>query len=227
MWHAGYWGPHVGFYGGVNYGGGYNGAGFVGGRWNGGAYVVERNVINAPIVAVSASFNGGPGGVVASATAEQMAFAHENHMPPTSMQVQHINSAGQNPQLAASFNHGKPSIAATARAGDFTHGVIAAREAGARNVEAEQHNVAIKKNPALAKGAALPRANGVHANNAGQHAPQGAQHAPQGAEARPPQQQPHHVNAPRDEEARPEARPAHEEGGDEPRRDSPEQDDRR
>jgi WXXGXW repeat (2 copies) len=30
-WHPGYWGPHVGFYGGVNYGFGYGGIGFVGG----------------------------------------------------------------------------------------------------------------------------------------------------------------------------------------------------
>ncbi len=27
-WHPGYWGPHVGFYGGVNYGFGYGGVGF-------------------------------------------------------------------------------------------------------------------------------------------------------------------------------------------------------
>ena len=36
MFHAGYWGPHIGFYGGVNYGFGYGGVGFVGGRWRGG-----------------------------------------------------------------------------------------------------------------------------------------------------------------------------------------------
>src|ERR1700732_2220582 len=34
-WHGGYWGPHVGFYGGINYGFGYGGGGFGGGRWNG------------------------------------------------------------------------------------------------------------------------------------------------------------------------------------------------
>ena len=31
----GYWGPHVGFYGGVNYGYGYTGNGYWGGRWSG------------------------------------------------------------------------------------------------------------------------------------------------------------------------------------------------
>src|SRR6201997_4575615 len=34
-WHPGYWGPHVGFYGGINYGFGYFGAGFAGGVWAG------------------------------------------------------------------------------------------------------------------------------------------------------------------------------------------------
>ena len=35
---AGYWGPHVGYYGGVNYGFGYMGIGFAGGVWAGGAF---------------------------------------------------------------------------------------------------------------------------------------------------------------------------------------------
>jgi hypothetical protein len=33
--HHGYWGPHVGFYGGVNYGFGYIGIGYFGGFWRG------------------------------------------------------------------------------------------------------------------------------------------------------------------------------------------------
>ena len=33
VFHPGYWGPHVGFYGGINYGHGYLGSGYVGGRW--------------------------------------------------------------------------------------------------------------------------------------------------------------------------------------------------
>ncbi len=37
-WHPGYWGQHVGYYGGVNYGFGYMGIGFVGGMWAGGAF---------------------------------------------------------------------------------------------------------------------------------------------------------------------------------------------
>ncbi len=34
VFYDGYWGPHVGFYGGINYGFGYFGVGFEGGRWD-------------------------------------------------------------------------------------------------------------------------------------------------------------------------------------------------
>src|SRR5580658_474700 len=80
-WHGGYWGPHVGFYGGLNYGFGYGGVGFVGGHWGGGGFIynsavlnvgvgfhntfVDRTVINnTTIVNNHVSFNG-PGGVAA------------------------------------------------------------------------------------------------------------------------------------------------------------------
>src|SRR5579871_1763651 len=46
VWHAGYWGPHVGFYGGINYGCGYVGVGFAGGYWSGGAFFYNRSVMN-------------------------------------------------------------------------------------------------------------------------------------------------------------------------------------
>jgi hypothetical protein len=38
FFHEGYWGPQVGFYGGINYGFGYGGVGFEGGRWDGGRF---------------------------------------------------------------------------------------------------------------------------------------------------------------------------------------------
>jgi len=38
VWHTGYWGPHIGFYGGVNYGCGYGGVGDGGGHWDHGAF---------------------------------------------------------------------------------------------------------------------------------------------------------------------------------------------
>ena len=33
-WHSGYWGPHIGYYGGINYGYGYTGRGYYGAYWN-------------------------------------------------------------------------------------------------------------------------------------------------------------------------------------------------
>src|SRR5262245_30369847 len=35
VWNAGFWGPRVGFYGGVDYGYGYHGSGYEGGYWRG------------------------------------------------------------------------------------------------------------------------------------------------------------------------------------------------
>src|SRR5579863_6494752 len=44
VWHRGYWGPHVGFYGGINYGFGYPGVGFFGGEWRGREFFYNRSV---------------------------------------------------------------------------------------------------------------------------------------------------------------------------------------
>jgi len=171
VFHEGYWGPHVGFYGGISYGGGYDGVGFRGGSWNGGHYVVNRSVTNVTNITnvtnvTRASFNGGPGGIHAAPTPQQQATANEKHVEPTSEQRSHITSASQNPQLLASANHGKPTIAATAKPGDFSHGVIAAKAAGPRNTAAEQHNASVMKNPDMAKGAALPKSQTTQPRNA-------------------------------------------------------------
>ena len=134
--HAGYWGPHIGFYGGVNYGFGYGGVGFVGGRWEGGAYHYNTAVTNVNTTVIhntyvnnvtvnnvtvnKVSYNGGTGGVAAQPTpAERHAMA-EPHTPPTPAQVSHVHEAVSNPQLAAKVNGGHPAIAATTRAGAFT-----------------------------------------------------------------------------------------------------------
>src|ERR1700728_4324907 len=45
-WHRGYWGPHVGCYGGMNYGYGFGGVGFVGGEWRGGVFAYNRAAAN-------------------------------------------------------------------------------------------------------------------------------------------------------------------------------------
>jgi hypothetical protein len=141
-WHAGYWGPHVGFYGGINYGFGYGGVGFVGGRWNGGVFayntavmhvdttVIHTTYVDRTVVHVNESrvaFNGGEGGVRAEPNAEERSYEHEHHVEATREQMEHQHAASTNRALLASENHGRPSIAATGRAGDFKgHGVVAA-----------------------------------------------------------------------------------------------------
>ena len=145
LWHGGYWGPHVGFYGGVNYGCGYTGVGFQGGYWHGGAFFYNRSVANVGSVHVTniynrtvinnnfnnhVAFNGGPGGLGARPTHNEMLAERDHHFEPTSMQRDHVHMAEGNPQMRAAFNHGRPAVAATARPGEFSgHGVMAARGA--------------------------------------------------------------------------------------------------
>jgi hypothetical protein len=148
VFNEGYWGPHVGFYGGINYGFGYNGLGFFGGEWRGGVFAYNQaavanfggvhvtNVYNRTIVVnrvTNISFNGGPHGIDVRPTAEQMQFVHERHVERTAAQVAQIHAAAQNRELLASANHGHPPIAATQRPGDFRGpGVVPARDAVAR-----------------------------------------------------------------------------------------------
>ncbi len=144
IFHAGYWGPHIGYYGGVAYGFGYTGFGFEGGYWNGGHYFYNRSVNNITNVNITnvynktvivnrttvnhVSFSGGPGGVVASPTPQQLAAEHENHIQATPMQVQHVQTAQSNRALFASVNHGAPPVAATARPAEFNGpGVVRAQ----------------------------------------------------------------------------------------------------
>ena len=52
LFYPGYWGPHIGFYGGINYGFGYVGYGYEGGYWNSGRFFYNRayNHINERVV---------------------------------------------------------------------------------------------------------------------------------------------------------------------------------
>jgi WXXGXW repeat (2 copies) len=144
VFHDGYWGPHVGFYGGINYGFGYGGVGYEGGRWEGDhfSYNTYVNHVNTTIIHNTynitvrnvtenhVSFNGGNGGVEARPTAQEESYVNERHVGPVAAQTQHIEAARGNPELRASANQGKPSIAATARPGDFKTGAVATRQAG-------------------------------------------------------------------------------------------------
>ncbi len=143
-WWDGYWGPHVGFYGGINYGFGYFGLGFEGGRWDGGHFFYNRAVMNINVTEIHnvynttvhetvnrVSYNGGEGGINVRPRPEEEAAAHDRHVGPIAAQTEHIQAARSSPQMRASVNMGKPAIAATARPGEFSgRGVVAAREAG-------------------------------------------------------------------------------------------------
>jgi hypothetical protein len=130
-WHGGYWGPHVGFYGGVNYGFGYGGIGFCGGEWRGGVFAYNHAVANFGGVHVDnfyedraivnqrtvineghVSFNGGVG-IQAHASAEEMQAANEQHVQPTARQAMHENFAAQDRSQLASVNHGSPGTPAS------------------------------------------------------------------------------------------------------------------
>jgi WXXGXW repeat (2 copies) len=134
-WHPGYWGPHVGYYGGINYGYGYTGRGYEGGYWHGRHFYYNRAAnnmnpayaryaydkpVNNYAGASRVSYNGGEGGVRVQPTAEQEAYARERHSYATAAQVKQEHLAQNNPAQRYSVNHGSPEIAATARPGKFS-----------------------------------------------------------------------------------------------------------
>jgi hypothetical protein len=133
-WHPGYWGPTVGFYGGINYGFGYTGVGYWGGYWHGRDFYYNRAVNNVNIVNIHnaynrtvinnvnvnrVSYNGGPHGIQARATSQEMAAERGQHFNATSAQMQHEQLARNDRAQFASANHGQPAVAATPRPGAF------------------------------------------------------------------------------------------------------------
>jgi hypothetical protein len=210
--HEGYWGTQVGFYGGINYGYGYNGDGYVGGHWGPGGFYYNRsvnelggvhvtNVYNQTIVnnvtVNHVSYNGGQGGVAAQPTPQQQAFAQQQHTPPVAAQQQHVAMARENPALREANNHGNPSIAATSTPGHFSGaGVVAAH--GAPPAPAAhlppQHPATPAENGAMRSTQFAPHSNPE---------PAPAEHPPQAA-GRTPAEAPMNRPAP---EPRPENRP--------------------
>ena len=129
--HDGYWGEHVGFYGGVNYGFGYFGTGYEGGYWQGDRFFYNttinrinlsfvHNVYNRPMRpewinhGPRYAFNGPGGYDVRPSRGEEMAF-REHHTEPTGFQRNQQNFARQDRGQFSNFNHGAPPAAATPR----------------------------------------------------------------------------------------------------------------
>jgi hypothetical protein len=181
LFHEGYWGPQVGFYGGINYGFGFGGFGYEGGRWEGGHFsyntyvnrvdtTITHNTYNTTVVNVSethVSYNGGTGGIEARPTPQQESYANEHHVGPVAAQTQHVQAARSNPELRASANQGKPPIAATARPGDFKTGVVATKQAGGE-YKAPPANAARSNEARPATSEARPNTNG-HASELQPH----------------------------------------------------------
>jgi hypothetical protein len=154
--HDGYWGPRVGFYGGIDYGFGYTGRGYEGGRWEGNRFFYNRTVNNINVTNIHntynttivnnvnvtrVSYNGGPGGVSARPSAQEEAASRERHVGRVSAQSEQVQAARSNRELRASENRGRPPIAATSRPGAFTGGgAVAAQRGGNYNPPADRGN---------------------------------------------------------------------------------------
>ena len=129
----GYWGPHIGYYGGINYGFGYIGHGYEGGYWSGPRFYYNQavnrfesgrvtNVYNRPVNVYNTtprqlqrrqrrhSISSFPAGADRAARAAR---------PPTTEQFQHEHFAAQNPQQRFNTNHGNPAVVAAATPRSF------------------------------------------------------------------------------------------------------------
>jgi len=162
-WHPGYWGPHVGFYGGVNYGYGYGGVGFVGGEWRGGEFAYNSAVANFGTVRVTnvyenrvivtqntvvnvehVSFNGGVG-IQAHASAVEMQAASERHFEPTGEQAQHVDFAAHDRGQLASVNQGRPATMASANVNAYHS--VAQEHVRSQPISASDRSVGRNYNP--------------------------------------------------------------------------------
>ena len=133
VWHPGYWGPHVGYYGGINYGYGYIGSGYAGGRWDRGRFRYNSAVNNIPQGRVHdvyrtpvpqrpahpESFNGGKSPWHTPPTANERRFEGGQHPNWTQEQTDHEHRAVSMPEQRMGNNHGTPPTAATPRPGGF------------------------------------------------------------------------------------------------------------
>ena len=126
--HRGYWGPHVGYYGGINYGFGYVGHGYQGGYWNNDHFryntavlhvnprYVNNNVYQHNVTVINntyinnsrTSYVGGNGGLRRGPDPQELAALHEQHVGPMQSQMQNRQAAAQNRQQFFAENKGRP-----------------------------------------------------------------------------------------------------------------------
>ncbi len=235
VWYEGYWGPVIGFYGGINYGFGYNGHGYYGGYWRNGTFYYNRAVNNLRgtsvrsvyskpvprgVTARRVSYNGGRGGVALRPTSAQQEARHRGSAP-IPMQHEQLQAARRDPALRASVNRGRPPIAATPRPGAFKGpGVERATRAGGpyRTPSAGRPASGVPGRPVQPSGpeqrrpGAAPRHEAPAAPGAHPAAPRGAPERPTYRPVEPRREQPaphvvHPPAAPRPEPGMPRMAP--------------------
>src|SRR5690349_4694660 len=180
FFNQGYWGPTVGFYGGINYGWGYGGHGYYGGRWEGNTFrynravtrvnttVIHNTYVNRQVVRNTgsrASFNG-PGGSTAKATAQEEAAAKAEHISATSAQKSRLEAAKNNPDLHVANNQGKPKPEAI-KTFDRNNGVEAPAGAGNEKGKAGRETSNVGQEPANANSASGQKKVGATTNTTG------------------------------------------------------------
>ena len=211
VFHPGYWGREVGFYGGIDYGFGYTGDGYYGGHWEHGAFFYNRavnnianvritNVYNQTVVVNNTvnrvGFNGGNGGTTARPTPQQEAFARQQHVEATPAQRQHVEAASKDRALFAKQNHGEPAVAATARPG-VMQGEGVTRASRTPAAPAAPPN----REPGRTEQLPRPGQEPPRATETGREPPRAEERAPTEEPRRPPQEAP--KAEPRVEERRP------------------------
>jgi hypothetical protein len=142
VFHDGYWGQHVGYYGGVNYGFGYGGIGFAGGEWRGHDFFYNTAVMHVDRGRIHGifedrgrmergfvdrnsrvAFSGGPGGIRHDPRPEERFADRDQHLGRTSFQQQHQNSAMGDRNSYVRNNGGRPQNLVVARPlGAESHG---------------------------------------------------------------------------------------------------------
>jgi hypothetical protein len=180
IFHAGYWGNSIGFYGGINYGYGYGGSGYYGGEWRGGHFAYNtavvrvsvniRNVyVNRTVIVHNDnhySFNG-RGGVVARPNAREMQAMHQEHIRATSEQIRNQRMARDDRSQFASANKGRPTNfavdkvpARTVNNNDAQRGNVNNPRAGAPGTNANNQRGAGTANAANNSRPGMPGSNG-------------------------------------------------------------------
>ncbi len=151
--HHGFWGRHIGFYGGVDYGYGYVGHGYYGGYWNNGRFfyntavtrvnmnvvrnvyvhnvVINNTVINHRMINRT-SYVGGPGGLPSRPRPAEVAAMREQRFGPMQSQLRVRQDAARNRQQFFQQNHGRPAVVVDTRPIAADHRMSALPQVGAQ-----------------------------------------------------------------------------------------------